>query len=347
MTTRSSELTRYTATGKFAACLLLTMLVAGCSSSDSDDNSAAAPTQDDTPTENETPPQNETPSETEQPTQGQPDPRVVLQGTDLNNIGSPLLSLNPDGPGGSPNQSLRSGDVLQGGPADNVMIGGLGVDVLLGGDGDDVMIGGTEDFNANVDGDGNGSDNRDRAFGGGGNDLFMWAPGDGSDFYDGGPGLDVVAFGLVGEERDSDGSTSGAPFFNVNPPGTDGSLNFDGISLDPTTLLPTMGVSTSPGFCTVLDETTNAAELTTLALDHLVRFSLRGVANAFDEGSRTDDDGLRVALSLRNVEYVVCTKREVVAEGGVANIEVLDIRTYPPTVASLSDLPAFVQQIIR
>jgi len=273
--------------------------------------------------------------------------RTVLQGNDVNNLGSPLLSLNPDGPGGSPNQSLRSGDVLQAGNSDTVMIGGLGIDVLIGGDGDDVMIGGTEDFNSSVDGDNQGSDNRDRAFGGLGNDIFIWAPGDGSDFYDGGPGTDVVAFGILGEERDSNAGTVGAPFFNVNPPGTDGSGDFDGIYLDPDTSLPLVSVSSSPGFCTVLDRSTNPSELDILSLDQLVRFSLRGIANAFDSGERTDDDGLRVALSLRNVEYLVCTKREIVDGAGEDNIEVLDISSFPPTVATLAELPVSIQQQIQ
>ena len=318
---KKMALSQTSLTSQIGIYSVVTLLLAGCSSSENGD----------TPTE--TPPQ-----ELE---------RVVLRGTDLNNIGSSLLSLNPDGPGGSPNQSLRSGDVIQGGPADNVLIGALGVDVLLGGDGNDVMIGGTEDFNSSVDGDGLGSDNRDRAFGGEGDDVFIWAPGDGSDFYDGGPGTDVVAFGLLGEERDSDSGTNGAPFFNVDPPGTDGSQNFDGIFLDPDTNLPTLSVSTSPGFCTVLDASTNPLELATLSLDHLVRFSLRGVANDFDAGVRTDDDGLRVSLSLRNVEYVVCTKRDIVDGAGVDNIDVLDIRTNPPTIAALSDLPAYIQQQIQ
>lgn len=327
---------------QIGVCSVLALLMVGCSSSDSDDDGTAPPSQQ--------PPAEQTPGEQspgEQTPGEQHQQRVVLEGTDLNNIGSALLSLNPDGPGGSPNQSLRSGDVLQGGPEDNVVIGALGVDVMLGGDGDDVLIGGTEDFNANVDGDDRGSDNRDRAFGGNGSDMFIWAPGDGSDFFDGGEGIDVVTFGVLGEQRDSDSGTDGAPFFNVNPPGSDGSFDFDGIYLDSNTSLPIVSVSGSPGFCTVLDETTNPSELVTLGLDHLVRFSLRGIANAFDAGERTDDDGLRVALSLRNVEYVVCTKRETVEGGGLDNVEVLDIRTYPPTVASLSDLPEFIQQQIQ
>ena len=101
----------------------------------------------------------------------------MLEGTDSNNLSSPVLSLNPGGPGGSPNQSLRSGDVLWGSGGDDLLIGALGVDVLLGNAGNDVLIGGTEDFNSSVDGDGRGSDNRDRAFGGIGDDVFIWGAG--------------------------------------------------------------------------------------------------------------------------------------------------------------------------
>lgn len=319
MISKKTFASRIPLVGKMGIYSALTLLLVGCSSSENEGSQIEAPAAQ----------------------------RVVLLGSDLNNIGSSLLSLNSDGPGGSPNQGLRSGDVLQGGSTDNVLIGALGVDVLLGGNGNDVIIGGTEDFNSSVDGDSLGSDNRDRAFGGNGDDIFIWAPGDGSDFFDGGQGIDVVAFGVLGEQRDSDSGTIGAPFFNVNPPSADGSLNFDGISLDSSTYLPTLSVSTSPGFCTVLDISTNPSELATLSLDHLIRFSLRGIANDFDAGVRTDDDGLRVSISLRDVEYVVCTRREVVDGAGVDNIEVLDITTYPPTVAALSDLPEFVQQQIQ
>jgi len=272
---------------------------------------------------------------------------VVQQGTDLNSISNPLLSLNPNGPGGSPNQSLRAGDVLQGEASNDVLIGGLGVDVLVGADGNDVLIGGTEDFNSSVDHDGLGSDNRDRAFGGEGDDAFIWSPGDGSDFFDGGPGIDVIIFGVLGEERDSDGSVAGAPFFNVNPPNTQGSQDFDGIFLNDETNLPIVQVSASPGFCAALTEATNPAELAALDLDHLVRFSLRAIANDFDAGDRNDDDGLRVAISLRNTEFLVCTRRDLVEGAGLDNIEVLDLTVTPPAVVTLADLPAGIQQLIQ
>ena len=135
------------------------------------------------------------------------------------------------------------------------------------------------------------------------------APGDGSDFFDGGEGIDVVVFGVLGENRDADGSTAGAPFFNVNPPGSAGSQNFDGIYLQPDTNLPLARVSASPGFCSVIDRWSHSTELAKLDLDNIIRFSLRAIANDFDAGLRNDDDGLRVAVSLKNTEYLVCTRR--------------------------------------
>lgn len=263
---------------------------------------------------------------------------TVLQGNDANRKSSPLLSLNPGGPGAASNQSLRAGDVLQAKPAtDTVIIGALGVDVLVGNDGNDIMIGGTEDFNSSVDGDNLGSDNRDRAFGNAGDDVFIWTPGDGSDFFDGGDGVDVLVLGLLGENRDNDGNSDGAPFFNVSPGA--GSQDFDGIFLDADNK-PVINVSGSPGFCTVLAAADDPDVFDALNLDHLVRFSLRGVANAFDQGLRSDDDGLRVAISTRNVEYLVCTDRE-------SGIAVLDLTTTPATVVDLSQIPDYVASMIQ
>lgn len=270
----------------------------------------------------------------------------VVQGSDKNNGSNPILAQNPGGPGGSPNQSLRAGDVLTGGAKDDVIIGGLGVDVLQGKDGDDILIGGTEDFNSNVDGDARGADNRDRAFGNDGNDTFIWAPGDGSDFFDGGSGTDVVIFGVLGESKDAAGNTDGAPFFGVNPPGTAGSQDFDGIALDQNNQ-PSVSVSGSPGFCSFIDAFANQNEMQLLNIDHIVRFSLRGIANAFDANERDDDDGLRVALSLKNTEFVVCTTRVIDADNSENNIEVFNIRNSVVTPAQVTDLPEYVQALIN
>ena len=270
---------------------------------------------------------------------------TVQVGSDLNTKNNPLLSLNPGGPGGSSNQSLRAGDILRGSDADDLLVGGLGVDILFGEAGDDILIGGTEDFNSSVDGDEKGADNRDRAFGQSGDDLFVWSPGDGSDFFDGGEGTDVIIFGLLGELRDTDGSTDNAPFFNVNPDG-EGSKDFDGIFTDEQGQ-PQVQVSNTPGFCSLVDTQIYADELNELSLDQIVRFSIRDIANAFDAGVRTDDDGLRVAVSLKNTEYVVCTRRDFDAGNGLNNIEVLDISSGIPVVADLSDLPPHIQTLIK
>lgn len=285
------------------------------------------------------------------PTTGNPTGTVkvfsVLEGNDQNTVLLASLSLNPGGPGGSPNQSLRAGDVLQGNASDDVLIGGLGVDLLLGSDGDDILIGGTEDFNANVNSDGFNADNRDRALGGKGDDVFIWAPGDGSDFFDGGNGTDVVVFGVLGEIKDDDGNTAGAPFFSVNPPGKPGSQDFDGIFLNAANNTPVVSVSSSPGFCSVIDQVGFSRELDLLNIDKIVRFSLRGIANAFDNGAQKDDDGLRVAVSLKNTEFLVCTKRDVITDGGNDNIEVIDLRGDTVAVATLDDLPVYVRSLLQ
>ncbi len=269
-----------------------------------------------------------------------------ITGNDLNTRAHRLLADNPGGPAGATNQSLRATDVLYGTPGDDLIIGGLGADVLVGGEGDDILIGGTEDFNASVDGDNRGADNRDRAFGGAGNDTFIWAPGDGSDFFDGGEGIDVVIFGVIGEQKNAAGETAGAPFFAVNAAGTPGSNDFDGIFVD-AYHQPTVKVSDSPGFCSLVDRAAHASALEALGIDQIVRFSLRSIANQFDAGARTDDDGLRVSVSLKNTEFLVCTRRDMTSDGALANVEVLDLRSGVPVAASLTDLPAPVQALIR
>lgn len=205
------------------------------------------------------------------------------------------------------------------------MVGGLGVDVLRGNGGDDVLVGGTEDFNPF---------NRDHALGGDGNDVFIWAPGDGSDFFDGGKGHgDTVVFGLLGED---DGS--GQPVFQVQ-----NDQNFDALFINPANGLPVTDVANSPGFCTVIDDATSASSahaLDKLNLDHLVRFSIRAVADAFEQGAQSEDNGVRVTLHLRDVEYLVCTTRD----GGV--VEVLDLTQTPPAPMAVQDLPANAQAVL-
>ena len=78
-----------------------------------------------------------------------------------------------------------------------------------------------------------------------------------------------------------------------------------------------------------------------------MRFSLRGIANSFDSGAQTDDDSLRVAVSLKNTEFLVCTKRDVITGGGDDNIEVIDLRGDTVAVATLDDLPGYVRSLLQ
>lgn len=245
---------------------------------------------------------------------------------DHNNATNPIVqSQNPALAGGGRDQSLQFGDIVSGHGGNDLLVGGLGVDILNGNGGDDIMIGGTEDFNPQ---------NRDRAFGRAGNDVFIWAPGDGSDFFDGGAGTqDTVVFGLLGED---DGSAN--PVFGVQQ-----DQNFDPLFLDKDGH-PVVDVTNSPGFCEVVDAATSvqaATALGELKLDHLVRFSIRGIADAFAQGDQATDNGLRVTLHLKNVEFLVCTARS----GG--GIEVLDLTTQPPTAVTLDNLPERVSGLIR
>jgi len=241
-----------------------------------------------------------------------------------------FLSANRGSNGGG-DQSLQAGDAISGTEGSDLLIGALGIDVLLGNGGDDILIGGTEDFNPF---------NRDRAFGGNDTDVFIWAPGDGNDFFDGGDGQDVLMIGLIGEQRDNSGSEAGAPFFSVNPPSGEGSQDFDGIYIDPSSGLPIVDVAGGPGFCDVVDGYNNATENTELAalgLDHLVRFTLRGPAADL----ANPDTGLRIAVHLTNTEFLVCggsTAGEVVA---------LDLTTFPPSLIDVSQLPAQAFALIQ
>jgi len=258
---------------------------------------------------------------------------AIVQGSDANALFgvddrvAAFLSANRGGNGGG-DQSQQAGDALVGTDAAELMIGALGVDVMLGAGGNDILIGGTEDFNPL---------NRDRAFGGAGSDVFLWAPGDGNDFFDGGAGDDVVMLGLIGEQRDAEGGEAAAPVFAVTPPGNPGSQDFDGIYIDPSSRLPIMDVANGPGFCEVVDSSNGGAELIALGLDHLVRFTLRGPAADVSN----PDTGLRIALHLQDTEYLVC--------GGANPGETvaLDLRTSPPTPIDVSELPSSAFDLIR
>ena len=247
-------------------------------------------------------------------------------GSDANSVENGFIQPADDAlSGGGRDQSLQFGDNIFGTTRSDFLQGRLGTDILVGDNGDDVLMGGTEHFNPT---------NRDRAFGGAGRDVFLWAPGDGSDFFDGGPGFDTVVLGLAGEVVDGD------VVFQV----TTDQLAGD-VFLDPVTNLPQIDVTNSPGFCNIVDDSDAgdaAAQLDALGLDNIVQFIIRAAADSFEAGEQDTDNGLRVSLHLRNVEAVVCATRE----GGA--IEAFDLRTTPPTPIALEDiLVDSVQAIVR
>lgn len=251
----------------------------------------------------------------------------VRIGADNNSINNPFVQpQNPALSGGGIDQTLQFGDVLVGTDDDDLLIGRLGVDVMFGNDGNDVLIGGSEHFNPQ---------NRDRAFGGPGNDIFIWAPGDGSDFFDGGPGEDVLILGLLGEV------VNGQLVFRVSNDQQAGT-----VFVDPATRLPLVDVTNSPGFCRVIDRSGSpdaASQLEALGLEHLVRFFLRGPANAFERGEQNTDNGLRVTMHLRDVEILICTSRN----GGA--IEAFDLTVSPPEPIEIGStlLAGRLQRIVR
>lgn len=248
----------------------------------------------------------------------------VLQGNDKNNDTNAFVQpQDPALSGGGRDQTLKFGDQLVANHKNNLMIGGLGVDSLIGKTGNDILIGGPEHFNP---------ENRDRAFGGRGNDVFIWKPGDGSDFFNGEEGTDTVIFGLIGED------VGGVPTFGVSTDQQTAQVFLDDQNL------PIVDVSNSPGFCEVIDRrtsTTSEQELAELGLDHLVQFLIKGINQSFENGTQTSDNGLRVTLHLKSVEYLVCTKKDS------AEIEAFDLRRSPPLPIAVDDLPQAVKRLIQ
>lgn len=248
-------------------------------------------------------------------------------GADNNFPDNPFVQpQDPALAGSGIDQTLQFGDVLYGTKRGDLQIGRLGVDVLLGGRGNDVLIGGLEHFNA-LSGD--------RAFGGQGNDIIIWAPGDGSDFMDGGSGQDVLILGVVGEV------VNGQVVFSISDDQQAGE-----VFVDPATNLPILEVTDSPGFCQIIDQSSSAdagSQLAALGIQHLVRFFLRDKADSFERGEQNSDNGLRQTMHLKDMEVLICTSRT----GGA--IEVFDLTVSPPRPVALTSrkLNRRLQLIVR
>ena len=179
----------------------------------------------------------------------------VLIGADDDNLANP--DIQP--PGVVANQSLNNTDVLEGGKGNDVLIGLLGSDVLLGGPGRDILVGGPDP----------GGNNSDIMFGGEGRDVSLWAPGDGSEAFIGGPGTDALVFGVT--DRDA-----GVPILSAPVPGYEFGV-------------PTANVSGQGGFCTVERAPDSSG------YEFLEKFFVRATGT------------LAVTVRVRQVEQVFCT----------------------------------------
>jgi len=106
---------------------------------------------------------------------------VLFSGMGHDTVASGAGNDQVFGEGGSDVLQLGAGnDIGYGGDGNDTINGGAGQDQLQGGAGHDSLDGGAGDGAA------------DLAFGGEGNDSFIWAPGDGSDQFQGGPGNDTL-----------------------------------------------------------------------------------------------------------------------------------------------------------
>jgi hypothetical protein len=184
----------------------------------------------------------------------------LLFGQDDDNLND--LEIQPAGV--TANQSLNNADLMDGLGGHDVLIGLLGSDTQIGGPGDDVLVGGTEQGQA---------PNSDVQIGGTGNDTAVWAGGDGSDLFDGGPGhFDALVFGTIDK-------VDGIPIISA----ATGKYRNPG--------LPTANVTGQGGFCRLEKVVDPLAR----GFEFLVRFF-----------SRTSG-ALLVTIRTHAVEQVFCT----------------------------------------
>jgi hypothetical protein len=192
-------------------------------------------------------------------------PRLLI-GSDDDRQDNPAIQA-----GAATNQSLNRTDVLFGGSANDVMFGLNGNDVMDGRAGRDIILGGPDGGTPP-----GGPPNSDIMFGGSENDVNLWAPGDGSEAFFGGPGSrDALVFGSIDRELVADPATG------VKLP-----TLLSGVSGFPQGI-PTADVSGVTSFCTI-----EASPLPDY--DFLVRFL--GVAG-----------NLIVTLRVKGVEQVFCS----------------------------------------
>ena len=113
----------------------------------------------------------------------------VTVGLDNDNAANPFIQP----PGVAAKQDMDNTDVLFGRDNDDLLIGKLGDDTLLAGADDDILIGGPEKGT---------SPNSDVLVGDTGDDINIWAPGDGNDAFIGNEDKDTMIFAPFVENAD-------------------------------------------------------------------------------------------------------------------------------------------------
>ena len=102
----------------------------------------------------------------------------------------------------------------------------------------------------------------------------------------------------------------------------------------------------SPGFCEIVEQDTqNNAALEDINADHLMRFILRGKHNEFiaNQGTNNEpsDNGLRIAVHLKEVEYLVCTNK------AGNDVSILDLTVVPAEEVDISQLPLNARSLLN
>jgi hypothetical protein len=189
----------------------------------------------------------------------------VLIGNDDDNMANPVIQPATE----LVNQSLDNSDILTGSGGNDVLIGLQGADTLLGGLGNDILVGGPEG--------GSTFPKTDLQFGDGGDDVALWAPGDGNDAFVGGTGKDALVFGVTDRQAGVPTLTGVARGF---PQG-----------------IPTANVSGQNGFCS-LERVTSS---TGLGYEWLVRFRNKATG------------AFIVTVRVSGVEQVYCTSQTAAA----------------------------------
>jgi hypothetical protein len=180
--------------------------------------------------------------------------RDVHLGLDNDNAANPFVQP----PGVTATLHMDSTDVIFGRGGGDLLVGNLGSDTLLGGTGPDILVGGPERGT---------SPNSDVLLGDQGDDVDVWAPGDGNDVFLGDEGTDTAIF---------------APFV-TNP---DGTLRLEQVG---GRQVPRVTIDRLPQFsCTIVSVPPEAH----LGVEHLARFTMNGSPVA--------------SVRLRAVEQVLC-----------------------------------------